>query len=76
MKYTEYIRDNLYKRKSLNRTKSKFLILGKEFKNDLTNYENLPIYKFLKLVIEDSYKIDTAFANKDKPWTIVLDIES
>lgn len=76
MKYSEYIKDNLYKRKSLNSTKSKFLILGKEFKNSLIDYEDVPIYKFLKLVIEDSYKIDIAFANKDKPWTIVLDIEN
>ncbi|GLC31153.1 ATP-binding protein [Clostridium omnivorum] len=75
MKYNEYVKDILYRRKSLNNSKSKFLILGKEFENSLVSDENTSIDEFINLVIEDSFKLDTAFANKDKPWTIVLDIE-
>lgn len=73
MKYSEYIKNTLYKRKSLNSTKSKFLILGNEFENSFLSDENTSIDAFMNLVIEDSYKLGTAFANKDKPWTIVLD---
>lgn len=75
MKYNEYVKDILYRRKSLNNTKSKFLILGREFENSLIGGENTKIDEFINLVIEDSYKLDTAFANKDKPWTIVLDVD-
>ncbi|MCU9811842.1 hypothetical protein [Paraclostridium sp. AKS81] len=74
MKYNEYVKDILYRRKSLNNTKNKFLILGREFNKSLIDGENTKIDEFINLVIEDSYKLNTAFANKDKPWTIVLDI--
>lgn len=75
IKYNEYIKNTLYKRKSLNSTKNKFLILGREFESSLLSHENTSIDTFIKRVIEDSYEIGTAFANKDKPWTIVLDTD-
>ncbi|WP_051196292.1 ATP-binding protein [Clostridium cadaveris] len=75
-KYNEYVKDVLYRKKSLNNTKYKYLILGKEFENSLINDENISIDEFVNLIIEDSYKIDTAFANKDKPWSIVLDVDA
>lgn len=40
------------------------------------NDENMSIDEFTELMIEDSYKIDRAFANKEKPWCIVLDIDN
>lgn len=75
MKYNEYVKDILYRRKSLNKTKNRFLILGREFKETLRDGESTKIDQFINLIIEDSYKLDTAFANKDKPWTVVLDVE-
>lgn len=75
-KYNEYVKDVLYRKKSLNTSKYKYLILGKEFENSLMNNENMSIDEFIGLMIEDSYKIDRAFANKDKPWCIVLDIDN
>lgn len=74
-KYNEYVKDVLYRKKSLNNSKYKYLILGKEFENSLMNDENILIDEFIDRIIEDSYKIDTAFASKDKPWSIVLDID-
>ncbi|WP_207655466.1 hypothetical protein [Clostridium sp. 3-3] len=75
-KYNEYVKDVLYRKKSLNTSKYKYLILGKEFENSLMNDENMSIDEFTELMIEDSYKIDRAFANKEKPWCIVLDIDN
>ena len=74
--YKEYVKDVLYRKKSLKNTKYKYLILGQEFEKSLINDENISIDEFVKLIIDDSYEIDTAFANKDKPWTVVLDIDA
>ena len=75
VKYAEYVKDVLYRKKSLNGGKNKYLILGREFNKDLINEKDNSIVKFIKLVIEDSVEIGKAFAEKSHPWTIVLDLD-
>lgn len=74
-RYHEYVKEFLYKKKSLSSTKYKYLFLGKEFENSLLINENISIAKFASQIIEDSFELNTSFTNKDKPWTLVLDVE-
>lgn len=74
-KYYEYVKDQLTRKKSLNDSKNKFLIIGKEFLQSLSDTNYMSIVEFVKLVIEDSYEIGSAFATKNRVWTIVLDLE-
>ncbi|MDB2153823.1 ATP-binding protein [Clostridium butyricum] len=75
VKYAEYVKDILYRRKSLNGSKNKYLIIGKEFNKDLINEKDNSIVEFIKLVIEDSFEVGKAFAKKSHPWTLVLDVD-
>lgn len=75
VKYFEYVKDILYRRKSLNSNKNKYLILGEEFNYEIINGENNSIVEFINLMIEDSFQLGKAFARKSHPWTIVLDVD-
>lgn len=74
VRYAEYVKDILCRRKSLNSNKNKYLIMGKEFNQDLMNEKDNSIVEFIKLIIEDSFEVGKAFAEKSHPWTIVLDV--